>query len=415
MTARAAFPASDPDRTAPPGMADDAGPTIGVIANPVSARDIRRIVANAGNLQITDRVNIVLRLLAGAAAGGVKRALLMPDRGGIRALLERHLRRERESRLDAAQTAVYPDLEFLDMEPTSTVADTFLATRLLRQRGVAAIVVLGGDGTHRAVVRELVLGQAPTGAGGAAAGLPPIAGLSTGTNNAFPELREPTITGLAVGLYAAGRVPADAVRQPNKLIEVSLEPLPGSGSAAAPQRDIAIVDAVVTREHSIGARALWKAESLDSAYLAFADPQAIGLSAIGGLLQPVGRREAGGLAVQLAADARHALLDLHAPIAPGLVRPVPIAHWQRMVADEPLTVARRSGTVALDGERELPFDAGMQVRMTLREAAFFTIDVPRCMALAAQEGALRQAPRAAPEPPPADRPRADLDGATPLP
>jgi predicted polyphosphate/ATP-dependent NAD kinase len=382
-----------------------------VIANPVSARDIRRIVANAGNLQITDRVNIVLRLLAGAAAGGVKRALLMPDRGGIRALLERHLRRERESRLDAAQTAVYPAIEFLDMEPTSTVADTFLATRLLRQRGVAAIVVLGGDGTHRAVVRELVLGSADDGAGTR----PPIAGLSTGTNNAFPELREPTITGLAVGLYAAGRVPADAVRQPNKLIEVSLEPKPGHASPAAAQRDIAIVDAVVTREHSIGARALWKAESLDSAYLAFADPQAIGLSAIGGLLQPVGRREAGGLAVQIAADARHALLDLQAPIAPGLVRPVPIAQWQRMVADEPLTVARRSGTVALDGERELPFDAGMQVRMTLREAAFFTIDVPRCMALAAQDGALRQAPRASPDDRPTGRPRADLDGACPTP
>lgn len=385
MTARAASPAPD----------DAAGPTIGVIANPVSARDIRRIVANAGNLQITDRVNIVLRLLAGAAAGGVKRALLMPDRGGIRALLERHLRRERESRLDAAQTAVYPVIEFLDMEPTSSVADTFLATRLLREQGVAAIVVLGGDGTHRAVVRELVLGEAAAGRAGRA--LPPIAGLSTGTNNAFPELREPTITGLAVGLYAAGRVPAQAVRQPNKLIEVTLTPRPGgagtgvgSNGSAAVQRDIAIVDAVVTREHSIGARALWKAESLDSAYLAFADPQAIGLSAIGGLLQPVGRREAGGLAVQIAADARHALLDLQAPIAPGLVRPVPIAHWQRMVADEPLTVARRSGTVALDGERELPFDVGTQVSMTLREAAFFTIDVARCMALAAQDGALRQ-------------------------
>ena len=42
-------------------------PTIGVIANPVSARDIRRVVATAANLQITDRVNIVLRVLSSAA------------------------------------------------------------------------------------------------------------------------------------------------------------------------------------------------------------------------------------------------------------------------------------------------------------------------------------------------------------
>ena len=46
-------------------------PTIGIIANPVSARDIRRVIANASNLQITDRANIVLRVLAGLQACGV--------------------------------------------------------------------------------------------------------------------------------------------------------------------------------------------------------------------------------------------------------------------------------------------------------------------------------------------------------
>ncbi|NNE64251.1 MAG: acetoin catabolism protein X, partial [Gammaproteobacteria bacterium] len=38
------------------------GPLIGIIANPVSARDIRRVVAHAGNMQITERANIILRL-----------------------------------------------------------------------------------------------------------------------------------------------------------------------------------------------------------------------------------------------------------------------------------------------------------------------------------------------------------------
>jgi predicted polyphosphate/ATP-dependent NAD kinase len=338
--------------------------TIGVIANPVSARDIRRVVAHAGNLQITDRVNIVLRLLQAARAAGVGRALLMPDRGGIRVLLERHLKRGDHS---------LPAIEFLDMEPESTVEDTYAATRALQRAGVAAIVVLGGDGTHRAVVRELVDGDASL----------PIAGLSTGTNNAFPELREPTITGLAVGLYAAGRIAADEALVSNKLIEVRL------GEGAAARRDIAIVDAVVTHDRSIGARALWKPQSLHAAYLAFAEAQAIGLSAIGGLLQPVGRRERGGLAVQLARDAEHALLDLHVPIAPVLVRPIPIAGWQRMVADEPLAITAEAGTVALDGERELAFEPGERVTMTLREDAFRTLDVTRCMNVAARDGLFR--------------------------
>ena len=43
----------------------------------------------------------------------------------------------------------------------------------MRRMEVAAIIVLGGDGTHRVVVSEC--------------GSVPIAGVSTGTNNAFPD------------------------------------------------------------------------------------------------------------------------------------------------------------------------------------------------------------------------------------
>lgn len=344
-------------------------PLLGVVANPVSARDIRRIVANAGNLQIIDRVNIVLRMLQAARAAGVERALLMPDRGGIRALLERHLKRG---------DASLPAIDWLPFEPTSTVEDSFTAARLLHAAGANAIVVLGGDGTHRAVVRELWQ----------QAGAPPIAGLSTGTNNAFPEMREPTITGLAAGLFAAGRLPAARALLPNKLLEVLIEP----GDGSAPRRDIAIVDAIITHDRSVGARALWKTGSLAAAYLAFAEPEAIGLSSIGGLLQPVSRRDSGGLAIELASETHAATLTLHAPIAPGLVLPVPIASWQRMAADQPLQVQQRAGTVALDGERELAFEAGDRVSVTLREHAFLTVDVARCMAAAAQDGLLRSAP-----------------------
>jgi len=45
--------------------------------------------------------------------------------------------------------------------------------------------------------------------------------------------------------------------------------------------------------------------------------------------------------------------------------------------------------VALDGERELAFDPGDRVQITLRENAFPTVDVARCMQIAACEGLLR--------------------------
>ena len=112
-------------------------PVVGIIANPVSARDIRRIVAYAGNLQITDRANIVLHLLAGLGAVGIDRVLVMPEYSGIR------------QHVVAAWSA--PE-----------------AARRMRAAGVAAIIVLGGDGTHRAVV--------------SACGDIPITGVSTRVN-----------------------------------------------------------------------------------------------------------------------------------------------------------------------------------------------------------------------------------------
>ena len=334
---------------------------IGIIANPVSARDIRRVVANASNLQVADRVNMVLRVLTTVASLDVPRVLMMPDRGGIRAMLLRSLNRERNLH------HAFPEVEFLDMEPTSTVDDTFLAARMMRAAGVKAIVVLGGDGTHRAVVR-------------ACADIP-VAGLSTGTNNTFPEMRESTITAMAVALYATGRLTPERALAPNKMLEISIN--------EGERRDIALVDAVISTDRCIGARALWKTETLSAVYLTFAEPQAIGLSAIGGLLQPVGRREAGGLAVHLSDDPATRRLLLRAPIAPGMVREVGIAHWEPMPAGEPFPVALQAGVVALDGEREIAFNAGDRVRITLRENAFPTVDVARCMQAAAREGLFR--------------------------
>ena len=45
--------------------------------------------------------------------------------------------------------------------------------------------------------------------------------------------------------------------------------------------------------------------------------------------------------------------------------------------------------IALDGERELAFGPDDRVAITLRENAFPTVDVARCMQTAAREGLFR--------------------------
>ena len=338
--------------------------TVGLVANPVSAHDIRRVIANASSLQIADRANIVLRVLAGLAAAGVPGVMVMPDRKGITALLERNLARERNL------GRLLPEVRVIDMPVTTTVDDTLRATATMVDAGVAAIVVLGGDGTHRAVVRRC--------------GKVPVAGLSTGTNNAFPEMREPTITGLATGLYASGAVPPEDALLANKMLEVSVN--------EGERSDLALVDVVVSSEPFVGARALWRTDHLHELFVTFADPEAIGMSAVAGLLRPVGRREPFGLRVTLDPGAASAP-TLRAPIAPGLIEPVAVSSSEPLPPDEHVAVAHDGGVVALDGEREIELRPRDRLTVTLRCDAFRSIDVAGCMRAAALRGLFHHQPR----------------------
>jgi predicted polyphosphate/ATP-dependent NAD kinase len=336
-------------------------PVVGIIANPVSARDIRRVIANATSLQITDRANIVLRVLACLKATGVGQVVMMPENGGIR----HHVRRgvERSRNLGEHE---FPDLAYLDMTVTGTVDDTIRAADLMRQKNVDAIVVLGGDGTHRAVVSRC--------------GAVPIAGISTGTNNAFPEHREPTITGLATGLAVTGRVPAEIAYAPNKKLVVRV-----NDNAA----EIALVDVALVTERVVGARALWKTETFRELFVTFADPEVIGMSAIAGLLEPIKRNEPQGLHVLLA-PPEAAELTLNVPIAPGYMRPIGIASWQRLKPGKAYGPQIQAGSIALDGERELSFSERDHVQIALEENAFRTVNVAAVMGYAARHGLMRQ-------------------------
>ncbi len=347
---------------------------VGLVANPFSARDIRRVIANAASLQITDRANIVLRVLACLGACGVSEVVAMPERGGIRAHVERGIERARN-----VGDERFTPVRHLDFPVTGTVEDTRRAVRAMVAEGVAAIVVLGGDGTHRAVAMDC--------------GRVPIACVSTGTNNAFPDHREPTVTGLATGLAVTGRVPPGIAYASNKRLLVSI-----NGTEHHP----ALVDVALVAERVVGARALWRPESLREIYVTFADPSVIGLSAIAGFLEPVGRREADGLMVDIGSPAMDGAASdgspavrLRAPIAPGWLRTIGVHGWRRLPPRSPRIPRLRAGMIALDGEREVGFGEDDEVRIVLEPDAVRTVDVEACMDYAARNGLFRVGERRA--------------------
>lgn len=338
-------------------------PVVGIIANPFSARDVRRVVAQASGVQIADRANAVMRALAGLAAGGVGEVLMMPDRAGLVQSVERTL-----DRAARRGDAPYPRLSVLDMPVRSAVEDAHVAARMMARANVAAILALGGDGAHRAVVAHC--------------GTTPLAAISTGANNAFAELREPTVVGLATALAATGQAPEGVAFRADKLLEAKVNG----------ETHVALVDVAVVSDSHVGAKALWRVETFRELYVAFADPDVIGMAAIAGLLEPVSRREPAGLRVRLLApgeDGARAILRV--PIAPGLVAPVAVAGWSRLLPGETARPALKAGTLAFDGEREVSFQDGDAIAIALRENAFRSVDVGACMAYAATQGLMRAA------------------------
>ena len=335
--------------------------TVGIIANPVSARDIRRIISNASNLQTSERVNIVMRLLSTLFSCNVNDVYMMPDKAGLTAMLLRAIKKEHAQ---SKEVQLYPDLHFVDLSVTSTVEDTYKAASLMVEAGVKVIFVLGGDGTHRAVVKELMKLK-DTGKT-----IPAICGISTGTNNAFPEMLEPTVAALAVAHYVNEKITIDKALIKNKVLEVCVD-----GEVV----DIAIVDAVISKDSYVGSRAIWDASKISEVYLTYADPMCIGFSAIGGLLEPVERHSSDGLAVYTSSKSGCAKKTIKAPIAPGKMSNIQIYGHQRMLSDEPYFVKIEKGIVALDGERELSFNQSQNISIRLRKNVFSTVDVSSCM------------------------------------
>jgi predicted polyphosphate/ATP-dependent NAD kinase len=325
---------------------------VGVIANPASGRDMRRLLGWASVFPTAEKVHVVLRLLSAMGSLGVQHALMLPDAAGI-------AQRVSEA-ADLARTKrglAMPHVRLLDMRRTDSATDSTEAAALMRQQGARLIAVLGGDGSNRAVA--------------AGCGDVPLATLSTGTNNAFPESREATLVGMAGALVITGRVRATIGLRANKRLR-----LRGNGVD-----ELALVDVCVTRQLDIGGRAVWRGADLIDLFASFAEPTAIGLSAIAGLAHPVSRDDPFGIHVRFGSGR-----TLVAPIMPGTLEPVEVASVHRLQLGVPMGLQATRGTVALDGERDLEIGTDSGLTLTLDWNGPRTLAVAAVLAQAARQG-----------------------------
>ncbi|SDE88234.1 ATP-NAD kinase family protein [Sporomusa acidovorans] len=302
---------------------------VGIIANPASGKDIRRLVAYGTVVDNLEKVNIVRRVILSLAAAGVRKVTYMPEYYGIVAgALENICSRHR------------PDMEFVaaDICVTGTQVDSFHAADAMASSGVNCIITLGGDGTNRLVAkgcRDV-----------------PILPISTGTNNVFPTLVEGTIAGLAAAVVARGLVATAPAINPSKKLVIYKNGQP---------LDSAIVDAVVLKDTFIGSRAVWDVAKIRRILVTRGEPHNIGISSIVGNFMPVTPGEARGVELAIGAGS----LQIRAPIAPGLIECVPIQNGKYIKIGEVIEI-NEACVIALDGEREVEVrqDEKVQVQLT---------------------------------------------------
>ncbi|MCC7022530.1 MAG: NAD(+)/NADH kinase [Thermomicrobiales bacterium] len=337
-----------------------AEPLVGIIANPASGKDIRRLVAHGSTFDNNEKINIVRRVLLGLDAAGVERVTYLPDGYGI---------------VERAAAAAKPRLALkpLAMPVIGHASDSTEAAARLADLGAGVIVTLGGDGTNRAVAKSC--------------GDVPLVAVSTGTNNVFPRMIEGTLAGLAAGLVASGIAQqpegGDHIvrRAPRLVVRIDDAPV-----------DIALIDVVTSTHAWLGARALWEPGHLREIVLSRITPAAIGIASLGSALFPEASESHAGAWIAIGSEA-DAPFSVTVPIAPGLMRAAPIAGKRLIEPGANVTLQSEPCTIALDGEREIEFrDPSAHLSVTFDPHGPRVVDVEQAIRAGALAGAFRTSP-----------------------
>ncbi|HZH94118.1 MAG TPA: NAD(+)/NADH kinase, partial [Tissierellaceae bacterium] len=316
--------------------------TIGIIANPASGKDIRRLVSHATVVDNNEKVNIVKRIILAAQGAGVTGVMVMPDTFLIGYKAQEDLKGSRELNIP---------IEILDMRVKGSVEDTILAAKLMEENGVQCIIALGGDGTSRAVAKSITV--------------TPLISISTGTNNVYPEMLEGTVAGIAAAAVSTRTSNLGQSCRRDKRIEIY---------KGGKMLDIALVDCVISKQTYIGSRAIWNPEDIQRVIVSRANPASIGFSTIVGVKKIVGEDDNFGASINVNTGEN----ELVAPIAAGTMKEIRVDEPVIHPLEEMFSMTMDyKGIMALDGERELPFKKGETYHFKISRDGPYRVNIKR--------------------------------------
>ncbi|MFP3854430.1 MAG: NAD(+)/NADH kinase [Anaerolineales bacterium] len=329
------------------GSKRDNGGFVGIIANPESGRDIRRLVGQAVTVDNNQKLNIMKRILLALASMGVERIEIMPDRFSIG-----------QQSLQALARLIDFDgsAEIAPIEMDMKAGDSQRSAAYFAEQGAGCIIVLGGDGTCRVVAKE--------------AADVPLLPISTGTNNVVPAFIEGTTAGLAAAFVAQHPALRHQICGRHKKLELWV-----NGEV----RDQALVDIAVVEGAFTGASAVWEAERVRQIYVSRASPMSIGLSSVIGMIDPISPEEPRGAVIRLGPAGS----KITAPLVPGKLSEVFAESIETLTPGEPRPlIDKRPAVIALDGEREIVLHPGDAAEVKLGMEGSWIVDVAKALTMA---------------------------------
>ena len=326
--------------------------SIGIIANPASGKDIRRLVSHATVIDNNEKINIVERIVLGAQALGVKKVFVMPDSYNMGYRVEDKLNSCNELKCE---------INVVNMQRFDGMEDTVKAADYMEKSNeIKCIITLGGDGTNRAVAKSIKN--------------TPIITISTGTNNVYPTMLEGTIAGMAAAAVASGRFDESKYKIKDKRIEIYKD---------EELIDIALIDAVISNDVFIGSKAIWNMDTIEKIIVTRSHPASIGFSSLVGCKKIIYPEDDFGAYV----DINSGNEKIKAPIAAGVVESIQVSEPVILgFNDEYEFIAEDRGIIALDGEREVEFSKDQKLVFKIRRTGPFHVDVIKALEVAQLNG-----------------------------
>lgn len=326
--------------------------SIGIIANPASGKDIRRLVSHATVIDNNEKINIVERIVLGAQALGVKKVFVMPDSYNMGYRVEDKLNSCNELKCE---------INVVNMQRFDGMEDTVKAADYMEKSNeIKCIITLGGDGTNRAVAKSIKN--------------TPIITISTGTNNVYPTMLEGTIAGMAAAAVASGRFDESKYKIKDKRIEIYKD---------EELIDIALIDAVISNDLFIGSKAIWNMDTIEKIIVTRSHPASIGFSSLVGCKEIIYPEDDFGAYV----DINSGNEKIKAPIAAGVVESIQVSEPVILgFNDEYEFIAEDRGIIALDGEREVEFSKDQKLVFKIRRTGPFHVDVIKALEVAQLNG-----------------------------